>query len=109
MPVRSGLVAIPAAGSAVPWERAIEVFLSRDLAPGTRRVYALTLSAAASHLDTSALAEVSGASLGRAVGLAYPAASPATWNTTSHLQVPPGPAGLGPKTGLRATPARRAV
>jgi integrase len=77
---RSGLVAVPAAGSAATWEQATEAFLRRDLAPGTRRVYALTLNAVASHLDASALADVSGAGLGRAVGLAYPAASPATWN-----------------------------
>ena len=76
----SGLVAVPAAESAVTWERAVEAFLRRDLAPGTRRVYGLTLSAVASHLDIQSLGELTGAGLGRAVGLAYPSASPATWN-----------------------------
>jgi integrase len=77
---RSGLVAVPAAGSVVTWEGAVAAFLRRDLAPGTRRVYVLTLDAVGEHLDLASLAEVDGAHLGRAVGLAYPSASPATWN-----------------------------
>ncbi|NMM29684.1 MAG: site-specific integrase [Cellulomonas sp.] len=77
---RSGLMAVPAAESLVTWQAAAEAFLRRDIAPGTRRVYGLTLSAVASHLDTNVLAEVDATHLGRAVGLAYPAASPATWN-----------------------------
>lgn len=54
--------------------------MRRDLAPGTRRVYRLTLDAVGARLDGLVLSEVSAADLGLAVGAAYPTASPATWN-----------------------------
>ncbi len=62
------------------WTDATESFLRRDLAPGTRRVYRLTLEAVGRHLESPTLSQITGTGLGRALGCAYPSASPATWN-----------------------------
>jgi len=74
------VAAIPESGANPTWERATDAFLRRDLAAGTRRVYRLTLGAVGVHLDDQELATVTAAALGRAVGTAFPDASPATWN-----------------------------
>lgn len=74
------VVSIPNPGTGPTWMRATDAFLRRDLAPGTRRVYGLTLEAVGAHLERHELATVTAAALGRAVGAAYPDASPATWN-----------------------------
>jgi len=78
--VTAGLRAVPGAGAVVTWEQASEAFLRRDLAPGTRRVYRMTLTAVGEHLHTADLTGVTRSSLGRAVADAYPQASAATWN-----------------------------
>jgi integrase len=80
MTAKRALKAVPQAGVDTSWADATESFLRRDLAPGTRRIYRLTLEAVGRHLDNTMLSEITSASLGRAVGLAYPSASPATWN-----------------------------
>jgi len=74
------VVSIPTRGTGLTWQRATDAFLRRDLAPGTRRIYGLTLEAVGAHLQGKKLATVTTAALGRAVGAAYPDASPATWN-----------------------------
>lgn len=80
MSASATVASIPGAGTGSTWQRAVDAFLRRDLASGTRRVYGLTLEAVGAHLDGRELAAVTAAALGRAVGTAYPRASPATWN-----------------------------
>jgi len=94
MATKRALTSVPRPGVGASWADATESFLRRDLAPGTRRIYRLTLAAVGEHLDSTMLAEITVADLGRAVGLTYPGASPATWNRvvatlrsfTSHAQ-----------------------
>ncbi len=74
------VVSIPSPGVGPTWQRATEAFLRRDLAPGTRRIYRLTLEAVGAHLEGEDLTAVTAAALGRAVGAAYSGVSPATWN-----------------------------
>ena len=67
--------------SVTTWDQAVERFLAtRDLAPGTQRVYRLTLERIAQHLPTQKLREVPPESLSRALDAAYPHASPNSWN-----------------------------
>jgi len=80
MSTSATVASIPGAGTGPTWQRAVDAFLRRDLASGTRRVYGLTLEAVGANLDDQELATVTAAALGRAVGTAYPRASPATWN-----------------------------
>jgi len=80
MSASPAVVLIPNPGTGPTWRRSTDAFLRRDLAPGTRRVYGLTLEAVGAHLGGQELATVTAAALGRAVGTAYPNASPATWN-----------------------------
>jgi len=80
MATKRALRSVPQPGVGTSWTTATESFLGRDLAPGTRRIYRLTLEAVGEHLDRQMLAKITSADLGRAVGLAYPTASPATWN-----------------------------
>ena len=72
----------PAGSSAdVRWSHAVELFLRRDLATGSRRIYKLTLDRVQRQLDgDDRLAAVTPDRLARAVDDAYPAVSPATWN-----------------------------
>ena len=72
----------PASPSAeVQWAYAVELFLRRDLATGSRRIYKLTLDRVQRHLDgDDGLATITPDRLARAVSDAYPAVSPATWN-----------------------------
>jgi len=80
MAAKTTLKSVPKDGAAASWAQASESFLGRDLAPGTRRIYRLTLDAVGRRLNNPMLAEITSAHLGRALGLAYPSASPATWN-----------------------------
>jgi len=80
MAAKTTLKSVPKDGAVTSWAQASESFLGRDLAPGTRRVYALTLDAVGRHLNNPMLTEITSATLGRAVAIAYPTASPATWN-----------------------------
>jgi site-specific recombinase XerD len=57
------------------------LFLRRDLSPGTRRVYALTLTRLGARLGPNTrLAEIQPQRLAQALSEAYPAAAPASWN-----------------------------
>jgi integrase len=80
MATKPALRSVPQPGVDTSWEKASESFLGRDLAPGTRRIYRLTLEAVGRHLGSSMLAKITSADLGRAVEMAYPTASSATWN-----------------------------
>jgi integrase len=80
MATKRALRSVPQAGVGTSWAKATESFLRRAMAPGTRRVYRLTLEAVGRNLGSPMLAGVTSASLGAAVGLTYPSASPATWN-----------------------------
>ncbi len=94
MATKRALKSVPRPGVGTSWTEATESFLRRDLAPGTRRIYRLALAAVGEHLDSTMLAEITVADLGRALVMAYPSASPATWNRvvatlrsfTSHAQ-----------------------
>jgi len=71
---------IPPPGHAT-WASAVEAFLRRDLAPGTRRVYGLTLSRVGGLLGTDQpLGLIEQQSLAQALADAYPTSSPAAWN-----------------------------
>lgn len=66
---------------AVGWGQAVEDFLTRrDLAPGSRRVYRLTLERVGHSLGDPAVEQVTPESLGTALLSCYPEASAATWN-----------------------------
>lgn len=77
----SVLAAVPSATGGATWEKATEAFLRRSLAPGSRRVYRLTLVAVAAHLPSGLkLADLTTRHLADALHTAYPAASPNSWN-----------------------------
>lgn len=80
MPASPALSTVPAPHASPTWEQATDAFLRRDLAPGTQRVYLLTLGTVGARLAHQSLSQVTAADLGIAVGAAYPTASPATWN-----------------------------
>ena len=80
MPASRPVSIVPNTGGSPTWEQATDAFLRRDLAPGTRRVYRLTLDAVGAQLGGKALVGVTAADLALAVGAAYPHSSPATWN-----------------------------
>lgn len=71
---------VPALGASPTWEQACDAFLRRDLAPGTLRVYELTLRAVQAHLKAVALADVDALDLSRSLAQAYPQVSAASWN-----------------------------
>lgn len=63
------------------WSAAADRFLAeRDLAPGSRRVYGLTLHRVGQHLDNATVGSVTEHDLAVAVEAGYPSASPAAWN-----------------------------
>ena len=76
------VVRLPQGDGLVALGPATEAFLAgRDLAPGSRWVYGLTLARLRAELgDDLSLAEVTLARLRRALAAAYPGASAATWN-----------------------------
>jgi integrase len=80
MAARSALKTVPPVVVVTTWIQASESFLRRDLAPGTRRIYGLTLEAVGEHLDSTMLPEITSTTIRRAVSMAYPSASPASWN-----------------------------
>ena len=80
MTERPVLAVVRSGSGAVSWQRAGEAFLRRDIAPTTRRVYALTLDAVERGLGSLPMAELARGDLERAVVAAYGDVAPATWN-----------------------------
>ncbi len=72
---------VPTRSNNPTWEQATDAFLRRDLSPGSRRVYRLTLDHVGDRLgaDTT-LASLTAHRVARALHEAYPAAGPASWN-----------------------------
>jgi len=78
---KTTLSPVPKATDAATWQQTSEAFLRRDLAPGSRRIYRLTLDAVAGHLPEGApLADLSTRQVAEALHAAYPSASPNSWN-----------------------------
>jgi len=72
---------LPASGSDATWHQASEVFLRRDLTPGSRRIYRLTLDRLGSTVGADRrLADLTARRLAQALHDAYPDAAPASWN-----------------------------
>lgn len=80
MAERQGLAVVRLASGTVSWQVASEAFLRRDIAPTTRRIYALTLDGVGRGLGGLPLAEMAPADLEQAVMAAYAEVAPATWN-----------------------------
>jgi integrase len=74
------LMPMPKFDSAPTWQQATEAFLRRDLSPGSRRVYRLTLDQVSSRLHDTALSDLTAPQMAQALNAAYPDAAPATWN-----------------------------
>lgn len=63
------------------WDAGVERFLTtRDLSPGSRRVYALTLVRVGEHLPSRRLKDLTPEALGAALSASYPSAAPNSWN-----------------------------
>ena len=63
------------------WDTAVDRFLtSRDLSPGSRRVYRLTLDRVGEHLPATRLKDITAEALSASLSAAYPAASANSWN-----------------------------
>lgn len=78
---KSTLRAVPKATDAATWQQASDAFLRRDLAPGSLRLYRMTLDRVGGHLgDATRLADLTPRGLAEALHAAYPDASPASWN-----------------------------
>lgn len=78
---RRALRPVPAPTASPTWAQAADVFLGRNLAAGSRRVYRLTLDRLGSVLGTGTpLVEITGHQLAEALQAAYPTAAPASWN-----------------------------
>ena len=90
MPTTSArLTPVPKLRSATPWSKAQQTFLKRDLAPGSRRIYGLTLNRVSALLGPDLLLhDLAGYELADALHQAYPDASPASAPTVSQ---PPAP------------------
>ena len=58
MSERGGLAVVREGSGAMSWQAASEAFLRRDIAPTTRRIYALTLDAVGRGLGGQPLAEL---------------------------------------------------
>lgn len=81
MAVARALHPLPARGSSVTWPHAADAFLRRDMAPGSRRVYSLTLDRLGATLGLDqVLAGLSPQQVAQALHDAYPEAAPASWN-----------------------------
>ena len=77
----STLAAVPSPTASATWDEATKAFLRRDLAPGSRRIYRLTLAAEAAHLPEGVrLADLTTRHLTEALHAAHPRASPNSWN-----------------------------
>jgi len=72
---------LPAPVCDATWQQASEAFLRRDLAPGSRRIYRLTLDRLGSAVGADRrLADLTPRRLAQALHDAYPDAAPASWN-----------------------------
>ncbi len=81
MAAARALQPLPALGSDATWRQASDAFLRRDLAPGSRRIYRLTLERLGATLGADRrLADLTAQRLGQALHDAYPDAAPASWN-----------------------------
>lgn len=81
MATARALQPLPSLGSHPTWSQATDAFLRRDLSPGSRRVYRLTLERLGSALGTEAvLADLTPRQVNEALHAEYPSAAPATWN-----------------------------
>jgi len=68
-------------GADATWQQASDAFLRRDLAPGTRRIYRLTLDQLGHKVGGDRrLADLGAQHLAQALHDAYPDAAPASWN-----------------------------
>lgn len=77
----TALRAVPSASTGATWQQATDAFLRRDLAPGSVRVYRLTLDRLGRELGSeSRLADLTPQALATALHVAYPDASPSSWN-----------------------------
>src|SRR4051812_1317969 len=71
---------VPSPGTAT-WKSAVEAFLRRDVAPGTRRVYGLTLARVGRAVgEGQPLSRIEPQRLAQGLADGYPDASPAAWN-----------------------------
>lgn len=78
---KTALRPVPHPSDTTTWEQATEAFLRRDLAPGSRRVYRLTLAGVAVHLPQQvAVTDVTPRMLAEALHAAYPDTQPNSWN-----------------------------
>lgn len=82
MPTASArFTTVPTMGTTTTWAKAEDAFLRRDLAPGSRRIYALTLDRVGALLGTEIpLSDLAGHDLAEALHVGYPDAAPASWN-----------------------------
>jgi len=81
MAAARALQPVPALGADATWQQASDAFLRRDLAPGSRRIYRLTLDRLGVALGADRrLADLTAQRLGQALHDAYPDAAPASWN-----------------------------
>jgi len=79
--VQQGLQPVPSVGSTPSWCQATETFLRRDLAPGSRRVYRLTLDRLGDGLGpTTAVGTLRPHQVAAGLHAAYPDTAPASWN-----------------------------
>lgn len=81
MAAARALQPLPALGADATWQQASDAFLRRDLAPGTRRIYRLTLDQLGRKFGGDRrLADLGAQHLAQAMHDAYPDAAPASWN-----------------------------
>lgn len=70
-----------ALGADATWQQASDAFLRRDVAPGTRRIYRLTLAQLGATVSADRrLSDLTAQYLAQALHDAYPDAAPASWN-----------------------------
>lgn len=81
MAATRALQPLPAVGAHVTWQQASDAFLRRDLSPGSRRVYRLTLDRLGAVVGSGRrLADLTPQDLAQALHAGYPEAAPASWN-----------------------------
>jgi site-specific recombinase XerD len=75
------LEAVPPPAGEIEWQAAVDAFLRRDITPGTRRLYDLTLRWLGGQVGTATpLRTITPQRLAQALLDAYPDASAASWN-----------------------------
>jgi integrase len=78
---KSALRPVPTTTDAATWRQASDAFLRRDLAPGSLRLYKMTLDRVADQVGTTTrLTDLTPRGLAEALHAAYPDAAPASWN-----------------------------